>query len=149
MAENSKSLRVGKAFCKGRADVTTGQTEPCSTAYAHPFGETPREGSSWRVRLADGGHVWIQERRDADGVEMPAEGRLVFRAHYTRVSSSVTSTFMGGSGVVSWRPGGSWLCWGWSSTQAVPERPVPGSEHLGPMSHVLCQVLNVRTQGKR
>lgn len=130
-----KSLCVGRAFCQGRAD-------PPSTACAHPFVATPRGLSSWRVKLVDGGHTWIQDKEMR--MEMPAEGRLVIRAPCTRVSSPVTATFTGVSGVVSWWPG-----WGAGSAGIGPAlRPVLRQSALGLTSHVLCQVLNGRTQGK-
>ena len=42
------------------------------------------------------------------------------------LSSSITSTFPWVSGAGSWRPSESWLCWGRSGTQDIPERLVPG-----------------------
>lgn len=92
--------------------------------------------------------MWIQERRDAGGVEMPAEGRLEFRVHYTRVSSSVTSTFRG----VSVLPAGGLR--GASSAGVGPDLRLClrsqclGQSTVGQTSHILCQVLKVRTQSK-
>lgn len=104
-----------------------GQADPPSTACAHLFGETPRGPSSWRVKLAAGGHTWIQEKGDEDGDasggEVGIQGPLymcVITSH-CHVHRSLRCCQLVARV-------GSRFCWDWPSTQARPPSARPGAD---------------------